>query len=142
MKAASRVGIFVTSLACLPLLFAEAAKAAHPPSIAGVWNAIGNTAGGALAINQFASAAVCKPITGSMFGVANAVQGYYCPVTGRIVFARRALIGGVLTPIQFYEGHVSRDGVIDRMSGSFAVFNGFGGGFANEGVDFNFSATK
>ena len=142
MKTASRVGIFVTSLACLPLLFAQAATAASPPSVGGVWNHVGNQSVGPLVIFQFASAAVCKPITGSMFGLANAVQGYYCPVTGRIVFARRQLLGGVMTPFQFYEGHVARDGVIDRIGGSFAVFNPSGGGFANEGVDYNFSATK
>ena len=142
MKTASRVGIFVTSLACLPLLFAEAATAASPPSIAGNWSGVSNQTGVTLNIIQFASAAVCKPIGGNMVGVLNAIQGYYCPVTGRIVFARRAVIGGVLTPFQFYEGHVSRDGVIDRIGGSFAVFNASGGGFANEGVDFNFSATK
>ena len=142
MKTASRVGIFVTSLACLPLLLAEAATAASPTFIGGDWKGVSNQTAVTLNIIQFASIGVCKPIGGNMSGVVNAIQGYYCPVTGRIVFARRTVVGGVLTPFQFYEGHVSRDGVIDRIGGSFAVFNPSGGGFANEGVDFNFSATK
>jgi hypothetical protein len=113
------------------------AQAAHPANITGGWTAIGNQTIGALNIVQAASAAVCKPIVGSIFG--NSIQGYYCPVTGRIVFARR---NAALVPFQMYEGHVSRDGAVDRIGGSFMVFNTSGGGQANEGVDFNFSATK
>ena len=121
------------------LLGIGAANAASPASVAGSWSAVGNQTTGFLRIAQGASAAVCKPIAGSIFVAANSIQGFYCPVTGRIVFARRNA-GGV--PFQLYEGHVSRDGAIDRIGGSFLVWNAAGGGFANEGVDFNFSAAK
>lgn len=112
------------------------ANAASPASIAGNWAATANQTNGVLAINQIASAAVCKPIRGTIFG--SAIEGYYCPVVGRIVFAR--LTGG--TPFQFYEGHVSRDGVTDYIGGSFSIWNVVGGGLANEGVDFPFFANK
>ncbi|MGD9510865.1 MAG: hypothetical protein AB7I59_12430 [Geminicoccaceae bacterium] len=45
-------------------------------------------------------------------------------------------------PSQLYEAHASRVGTIDRIGGSFAVRNLAGGGFADEGVDFSFSATR
>jgi hypothetical protein len=45
-------------------------------------------------------------------------------------------------PFQVYEGHVSRDGRIDRMGGSFMIWNSLGGGAFNEGPDYNFSASK
>ncbi len=122
------------------LTMATAADAAHPASVAGRWNATANQTLGALTIVQPVSAATCKPISGTIF--TNPIQGYYCPATGRIVFVRRT--GSVVqTPIQLYEGHVSHDAVIDRIGGSFIVWNAAGGGgVANEGVDYNFSAFK
>lgn len=137
MKTSVFKQIGVAALGAMSLLWAGVAQAAHPASVAGGWRATGNQTLGALNIVQAASAAVCKPISGTIF--ANSIEGYYCPVTGRIVFARRNA-GGV--PFQLYEGHVSRDALVDRIGGSFMVWNGPGGGFANEGVDFNFSATK
>jgi hypothetical protein len=121
------------------VLWVGAANAAHPASVAGTWRAVGNQTLGNLEIVQAASAAVCKPIRGAIFVAATTIEGYYCPVTGRIVFARRTA-GGV--PFQLYQGHVSRDGAVDRMGGTFQIWNASGGGLANEGVDFNFSATK
>jgi len=113
------------------------ADAAHPLSIAGAWSATANRTLGALVISQGVNGAVCKPIRGTIFG--SAIQGYYCPVVGRIVFARLNSSG---VPFQFYEGHVSRDGTTDYIGGSFSIWNSSGGGFSDEGVDFNFSARK
>ncbi|MGQ0446463.1 MAG: hypothetical protein ACT4O2_15395 [Beijerinckiaceae bacterium] len=127
----------ITLVALTTLGTAGAANAAHPLSVAGTWNATANQTLGVLAIAQPASAATCKPINGTIFG--NTIEGYYCPAVGRIVFARRT---GGGTPFQLYEAHVSRDGVTDRIGGSFLIWNASGGGFSNEGVDFNFSATK
>jgi hypothetical protein len=121
----------------LSLLWAGVAEAAHPVNVSGNWRATGNQTLGALIIVQAASAAVCKPISGTIFG--NSIQGSYCPVTGRIVFARRT---AALVPFQLYQGYVSRDAPVDRIGGTLMVWNALGGGFANEGVDFNFSATK
>ncbi|MGH6840663.1 MAG: hypothetical protein ACREDV_00995 [Methylocella sp.] len=129
--------IKITLVALTTLGTAGAANAAHPLSVAGNWNATANQTLGVLAISQPFSAATCKPITGTIFG--NTIEGYYCPAVGRIVFARRT---GGGTPFQLYEAHVSRDGVTDRIGGSFLIWNASGGGFSTEGVDFNFSATK
>jgi hypothetical protein len=136
MKANVKKAISVAAIGAISLLSAESALAAHPLSVTGNWSAVANQSLGNLAIVQAASAATCKPIAGNIFG--SPIQGYYCPVTGRIVFAR--LANGV--PFQFYEAHVSRTGLVLRMGGSVAVWNASGGGFANEGVDYNFSAAK
>lgn len=119
------------------VLCVGAAYAAHPASVAGTWSAVGNQTLGNLVLAQAVSAAICKPISGSIF--TNRVQGFYCPPTGRIVFARHTSSG---VPFQLYEGQVSRDGAIDRIGGSFMIWNGLGGGAVNEGLDYNFSATK
>src|SRR4051812_5059620 len=116
-----------------------AAYAAHPASVAGTWSAIGNQTVGRLVLSQAASGAVCKPIAGFIFAASNAVRGFYCPPTGRMVFARHTSSG---VPFQLYEGQVSRDGAIDRIGGSFMIWNSLGGGAFNEGPDYNFSATK
>ena len=121
------------------LLWTSTAYAAHPASVAGNWNAVGNQTTGTLAIVQAASAATCKPISGSIFGAGTTIQGSYCPSTGRIVFARRNAAG---VPFQIYEGYVARDALRDRMGGTFMVWNAAGGGLANEGVDYNFSTFK
>ncbi len=139
MKATLLGHVCAAALASTALLWTAAAYAAHPASVAGTWSAVGNQTLGNLVISQAASAAVCKPIRGAIFAAATTIEGFYCPVTGRIVFARRTA-GGV--PFQLYEGQVSRDGAVDRIGGSFIIWNGAGGGFANEGVDFNFSAAK
>lgn len=132
------MGRILTTLVALTTLgTAGAANAASPLNVAGNWSATANQTLGALVIVQAASAAVCKPISGTIFG--NSIEGYYCPVTGRIDFARKT--GGGI-PFQLYEGYVARDAVVDRIGGSFLIWNVSGGGMSNEGVDFNFSATK
>jgi hypothetical protein len=121
------------------VLCVGAAHAAHPASVAGTWLAVGNQTTGGLVLSQTASGAVCKPISGFIFAASNGVRGFYCPPTGRIVFARHTSSG---VPFQLYEGQVSRDGAIDRIGGSFMIWNSLGGGAFNEGPDYNFSATK
>lgn len=137
MQAASLGRAGATALGLLSLLWAGTADAAHPASVAGTWTATANQTIGALVIVQPASAATCKPISGTIFG--SSIQGFYCPATGRIVFARRT---AALVPFQLYGGNLARDGVVDRIGGTFLIWNSTGGGAANEGVDFNFSATK
>ncbi len=137
MKAKLTKHAIAIALGSMSLLWIGVANAAHPPSVAGVWAATANQTLGPLNIVQAVSANVCKPISGTIFG--SSIQGFYCPVTGRIVFARRTAAG---LPFQLYEGHVGRDAAIDRIGGSVLIWNTSGGGLANEGVDFNFSATK
>jgi len=129
----------VAAVAFVPLMFMSIANAAHPTSVAGSWSAVGNQTTGKLSISQATSSAVCKAIRGFIFSTNTAIEGFYCPVTGRIVFVRKT---GAGVPFQLYEGHVSRDAAVDRIGGSLKVWNAAGGGLNNEGVDFNFSAFK
>jgi hypothetical protein len=129
--------VLAVSAGLLSLLGPNPADAASPASIAGTWSATGNQATGSLVIAQASSTATCKPISGTIFG--STIEGFYCPATGRVVFARR-LSSGI--PFQLYQGQVARDAAVDRIGGTFVVWNAAGGGAANEGVDFNFSATK
>lgn len=125
------------SIGSLLLLCAGSAEAASPASIAGTWSVVGNQATGSLVIVQPSGSGTCRAISGTIFG--SPIEGFYCPPTGRVVFARR-LASGV--PFQLYEGYVGRDGAVDRIGGTFIVWNASGGRLSNEGVDFNFSATK
>jgi hypothetical protein len=138
MTSSLHKAITLISASTLLALAANPAHAVHPPSVAGNWSAVGNQSSGALIIVQPASANTCKPISGTIFG--STLNGYYCPATGRLVFARNA--GAV--PFQFYQGYVSRlqAGATMKIGGTFSIWNAAGGGFGNEGVDFNFSAFK
>jgi hypothetical protein len=137
MKSTFVIRSCAISIGSIPLLWMAAANAAHPPSIAGNWAVTANQTLGTLVIVQPASAAICKPITGNIFG--NPIQGNYCPSTGRVVFARQT---GAGIPFQLYQGHVSRDAPVDRVGGSFLIWNAAGGVLPDQGVDFNFSGTK
>ena len=121
----------------LSLLWASAAGAAHPASVQGVWSAAANRTTGSLVIVQPASAAACKLITGTIFG--SAIEGAYCPASGRLVFVRK-LANGV--PFQLYEAHVSQDGPIDRLGGSLVIWNTTGGTVTTDGPDYNFAAAR
>lgn len=70
---------------------------------------------------------------------ASPIEGYYCPKSGRIVFARKNESGKAM---QFYKGVVARGNVAKRMGGSFLIWNAEGGGAFDEGVEYNFRATK
>jgi hypothetical protein len=113
------------------------ALAARPASVGGNWTVVGNQTVSTLNITQFVTGAACKPIAGTAFG--NSIQGVYCPTTGRIVFARRNSSG---VPFQIYEGTVSQDGAVDRIGGTFIIWNSAGGAVATDGPDYNFSASK
>ncbi len=130
----NKLGMAVGSILLLGM---SPANAAHPASVAGTWETAADQTTGALVITQSATAAVCKPISGTIFG--GQIQGYYCPAEGRILFARLNNNGSAF---QFYEGHVSRDGVVVYIGGSFAVWNILGGGATDEGKDFSFVARK
>lgn len=133
MRSKLSLSLAAAALGATPFL----AEAAHPVSIAGTWSIVANQSAGSMTIAQASSSAVCKPVTGSILG--SSLEGYYCPSTGRLVFARK---GSANIPFQFYEAHVSRDASVDRLGGSFAVWNADGGGFTNEGVDYGFYGAK
>jgi hypothetical protein len=139
MKTLLRSRVCALALCSIAPLWASAAEAAHPASIAGTWNATGNQTTGSLGINQIASADPCKPIVGFIFSPTTGIQGVYCPATGRIVFVRRLTTG---VPFQLYEGHVSQDGAVDRIGGTLTIWSFTGGFVTTDGPDYNFSATK
>ena len=116
------------------LLWGSAAYAdGWPTTVQGNWSVVGNQATGTLSITQPSSSLNCKPISGSIYG--NSIQGFYCPASGRIGFAR-LLSSGV--PFQYYQGNLSQTGNTLRIGGNFAVFNSSGGSLG----EYNFSATK
>ncbi|MFN6528546.1 hypothetical protein [Nostoc sp. ChiSLP03a] len=106
-----------------------------PTSVAGTWSVVGNQSSGSLVITQPASALNCKPISGSIFG--NAIEGFYCPSSGRIAFVRKSSSN---FPYQYYQGNLSQTDSTLRIGGSFSAFlsNGIGGSLG----EYNFSASK
>src|SRR5689334_22674752 len=104
MKAYAK-GIAKAAMAVAVLLSGTAFADGWPSSVAGTWSVLGNHSGGSLALTQFAGAAgsLCKPIRGTIYGV-DAVEGFYCPGSGRIAFMRYA--GQTTTPKQYWSGNL------------------------------------
>ncbi len=116
---------------------ANVALAAPPPNVLGQWSVIGNQTAGLLVINFQGAAGICRGITGTIYGI-NPIEGFYCPVTGRIHFVRKN--GGTNDTFQSWTGNVGDDAAIDRMGGTFVVSSSLGGG----GVfgEYNFQASR
>jgi hypothetical protein len=116
-----------------------------PTSVAGNWSVIGNQAQGEMGITQYPGLAgsACKPIRGTIYG-GDAIEGFYCPRSGRIAFQR--YIGNTTTPRQYWSGNLSQvvNGQPMRIGGNFSVFDhndtqGTSGGSLGE---YNFTATR
>jgi len=102
------------------LLWASAAYAdGWPATVQGNWSVVANQSTGTLSITQPSSTLNCQPISGTIFGASSTIQGFYCPASGRISFARRNSSG---VPFQYYQGNLSQTGNILRIGGSFASF--------------------
>jgi hypothetical protein len=116
-----------------------------PSSVAGTWTVIGNQSSGSLVISQYAGAAgsQCKPIRGTIYGV-DAIEGFYCPQSGRIVFNR--YLGTTTTPKQNWSGNLSVfvQGQPLRIGGLFASVrhNNTSGTLGGSLGEYNFSAVK
>src|SRR5437868_3342549 len=131
--------------ACAAVLLASTVAFADgwPASVAGAWQVIGNQSAGTLALTQYAGAAgsQCKPLRGTIYG-SDAVEGFYCPGSGRISFARYT--GNSTAPKQYWSGNLSQVGNVLRIGGAFSAFvhnnvSGTGGGSLGE---YNFQASK
>lgn len=126
-------------------LVTQPAFAAYLSDVSGTWSVVANSFSGTLTVSQGNATTLCKPIKGTIAfpGFAtNTIDGYYCPSTGRIVFARVDSLKG---PIQFYQGYtaVLLNGVIrNYIGGSFSFWNTNGNQLGDVGVDANFSAVK
>jgi hypothetical protein len=137
---------FKLAMCALALLAAPSAFAdGWPGSVTGHWSVLGNQSAGILAINQFAGLAgsQCKPIRGTIYGV-DAIEGFYCPGSGRISFLRYN--GMTTSPKQHWSGNLSQlvPGARLYIGGSFATFDhnnvsGTSGGSLGE---YNFQAVK
>lgn len=135
----SRVVSYLASI-LFSVVWINSSLAAPPSNITGTWSAISNQTTGALVITQVASTARCKPIVGTIFGTD--IEGHYCPNIGQVTFIRTSAAGGGV-PIQFYRGVLASDGTVDRIGGTFFIWNCDGGcGAPTDGVEYNFSATK
>jgi hypothetical protein len=138
-----KLNLAVVSLALLaaPSAFADG----WPASVTGTWTVVGNQSVGSLAINQFAGAAgsQCKPIRGTIYNV-DAVEGFYCPGSGRISFLRYD--GNTLVPKQHWSGNLSQlvAGQPLRIGGLFATFdhNNVVGALGGSLGEYNFWGVK
>ena len=76
----------ILKIASLALALGVSTAQAQPSDVSGVWRVKANAHVGTLTIRQQSNSEVCKPIKGTIYS--SAIEGYYCPSTGRIVFAR------------------------------------------------------
>src|SRR5262245_56033838 len=109
----------VAVLGGVALLGAPAqAGAVNPFSVKGTWKIDGNQSVGESPVifSQTPSVvSACAYISGTIAG--DAITGFYCKSTGRIVFARFSA-GGPLA--QVYQGMLADTGTTKRMAGTFA----------------------
>jgi hypothetical protein len=136
-----KLAVSIVSLLAAPSAFADG----WPGSVTGLWGVVGNQSAGALAIQQYVGAAgsQCKPIRGTIYGV-DAIEGFYCPGSGRISFLRYNL--NTLVPKQHWSGNLSQvvAGQPLRIGGLFATFdhNNLVGTLGGSLGDYNFQAVK
>lgn len=116
-----------------------------PASVTGIWSVIANQSAGALAITQYAGAAgsQCKPIRGTVYGV-DAVEGYYCPGSGRIAFLRKRGLTATAQTMQFWSGNLSQVGAVLRIGGTFHTgpHNNVAGTLGGSLGEYSFQAQK
>lgn len=119
----------VLATAAVALLWGSVASATPPSSVTGRFSIIGNQHSGFLDLGQSVGTAPCRAISGTIYpgtSVAGKVNGYYCPGTGRIAFARNNAFGVV---IQTWVGNVSDvvSGLPIRMGGTFHALDAASG---------------
>jgi hypothetical protein len=136
-----KLAVSIVALFAAPSAFADG----WPGSVTGLWSVVGNQSAGALAIQQYVGAAgsQCKPIRGTIYGV-DAIEGFYCPGSGRISFLRYS--GNTLVPKQHWSGNLSQvvAGQPLRIGGLFATFdhNNLVGTLGGSLGEYNFQAVK
>jgi hypothetical protein len=101
----------------------SAAADGWPPRITGNWAVLGNFASGTLTISSQASSGQCQFIAGTVYG--DAIQGFYCPGSGRIQFVRK--INSNNDTVQVWTGNVSQDSTVVHMAGTFTSVDPNGG---------------
>ena len=111
-----------------------------PTSVLGSWNVQANQSALLLRISSQASGSGCVQITGTTTdvtagGVVNNVQGFYCPLSGRVSFLRKNVQTN--DTFQAYVGNLSMAGTKNYMGGTFLQEDVSG----NLG-EYNFQASK
>ncbi len=108
----------------------------YPESVEGNWAVTGNRSNGTLSITSQGAPGTgkCPAIIGTIYG--DAVQGFYCPGSGRIHFVRKLSNN---TTIQAWTGQLSDTGTVLRMGGMYSSVDVFFGGNLGE---YNFQARK
>ena len=117
----------------LTLLATSAMADGWPASVVGNWNVVGNQTAGVLSVTGQAAAGMCRRIVGTIYG--NAIEGFYCPFSGRINFVRKNAANDT---VQAWLGGVSMAGPTLRMGGTFASVTPAGGSLG----EYNFHAVK
>jgi hypothetical protein len=79
-----------------------------PASVVGHWDVSGNGSRGTLNITSQGSTGDCRLIAGTIYGTST-IQGYYCPLSGRILFRRK--LPGTTTEFQDWAGNLSQQPV-------------------------------
>ena len=136
-----KLAVVGMALLAAPSAFADG----WPVSVTGTWSVRGNQSPGVLVITQFVGAAgsQCKPIRGTIYGV-DAVEGFYCPGSGRISFMRYS--GNSTVPKQHWSGNLSQVVAGQRLyiGGLFATFdhNNVAGTLGGSLGEYNFQAVK
>src|SRR3954451_14005105 len=111
-----------------------------PTSVLGSWNVRANQSALVLRISTQAAGSGCVEITGTTTdvtagGVINNVQGFYCPLSGRVSFLRKN--AQTNDTFQAYVGNLSITGNKNYMGGTFLQEDVSG----NLG-EYNFQASK
>jgi len=92
----------------------------------GTWTFLYNQFGDDLVVSaQTDTGRGCQTITGnfvSSTGGTNPFTGFYCPSTGRIIFARLRPTTQQLYIV--FEGNLADRGKVDKMAGTYADFSG------------------
>jgi hypothetical protein len=101
---------------------AEVARADGWPLNIGntTWSMRANQTTTTLSIVSQVAVGNCQTITGAVFGVA--MEGFYCPGSGRIGFVRKATAQQSSAPVQYFEGQLSQDGGTDFIAGKMAIW--------------------
>jgi hypothetical protein len=140
-----KLAVVGVALLAAPSAFADG----WPFSVTGNWSVRGNQSPGVLVIQQFAGlpGSQCKPIRGTIDlvdAVADAIEGFYCPGSGRISFMRYNGISTV--PKQHWSGNLSQVVAGQRLyiGGLFATFdhNNTAGTLGGSLGEYNFQAAK
>ena len=125
------------ALAAITFLAAPLAHADnYPESVQGNWAVTANLTNGSLIVTSQGDPTTgkCPAIAGTVFG--DAIQGFYCPGSGRIHFVRKLSNNAT---IQAWTGQLSDDATRPRMGGMHTSVDVFFGGNLGE---YNFQARK